>query len=287
MPMISLHSQTNFTKLPALLATATLAAALVAGCGSESTTAESSSSSSAASTSSASSSASSSSASTSAAPTPDAAGALQESAKTTQTLRAVHIDLEATDLPNLPVGMVNADVTSIEQGNGQAVGNATFRLTPGAELVPTDFLVTQKVFYTKAADGKYESKGPAEKIYDPAIILDKDKGLAKLVGSVTDPKDGGKEDVDGVATVKVSGMIDAAIVDPIVPSMGQGGGQLPITLWIADVPPPAGPPPTTLPSEAPSDGKGPNLVRVVIEKDAGSVDVTLSKWAVPVTIPSP
>ena len=39
----------------------------------------------------------------------------------------------------------------------------------------------------------------------------------------------GKETIDGVATVKISGTVDAAIVDPIVPSMGEGGGQLPIT----------------------------------------------------------
>ena len=285
MPMFPLHAQKTFTKITAFLACATLAVALVAGCGSDTKTAESSSE--AATTTTTESATTSASASSDAPPAPDAAGALQESARTTQTLRAVHIDLEATDLPNLPVGMVNADVTSIEQGNGQAVGNATFRLTPGATLEPTDFLVTQKVFYTKGADGTYESKGPADKIYDPAVILDKDKGLAKLIGSVQDPKDDGKEDVAGIATVKVSGTIDAAIIDPIVPSMGQGGGQLPITLWIADVPPPAGPPPTALPSEAPSEGKGPNLVRVVIEKDAGSVDVTLSKWAVPVTIPTP
>lgn len=282
--MFSLHSQTNFARIPAFLASATLAAALVAGCGSDTKTAESTSESASTTT------AAASSSSTAASPTaaaPDAAAVLKESARTTQTLRAVHIDLEVTELPNVPVGMVNADVTSIEQGNGQAVGNATFHLTPSAPLEPADFLVTQKVFYTKGADGKYASKGPADKIYDPAIILDKDKGLAKLIGAVQAPKDGGKEDVDGVATVKVSGTIDAAVVDPIVPGMGQGGGQLPITLWIADVPPPAGPPPTTLPSDAPSPGDGPNLVRVVIEKDAGSVDATLSKWAVPVTIPSP
>jgi hypothetical protein len=40
-----------------------------------------------------------------------------------------------------------------------------------------------------------------------------------------------------VATVKISGTIDAAVIDPVVPTLGQGGGTLPITLWIADVAP--------------------------------------------------
>lgn len=282
-----LHAQAKPSRVVALLAGAAMTAVFAVGCGSESSTSESSSSESSSSSAAATTTSEASTSTSGAAPaTPDAAAALAESAKTTQTLRAIHLNLEATELPNLPVGMVNADVTSIEQGNGQAVGNATFRATPGAELMPTDFLVTQKTFYTKAADGTWESKGPADKIYDPAIILDREKGLAKLVGSVKNPKDEGKEDADGVAVVKISGTVDAAIVDPIVPSLGQGGGELPITLWIADVPPPADQP-TSLPSEEPSPGTGPNLVRFVIEKDAGSVDVTLSKWAEPVTIPSP
>lgn len=281
-----LQTQAKPSRAVALLAGAALTAVFVAGCGSDSGTTASSSSESSSSSAASTTSAASSSSSVAAPPTPDAAAALAESARTTQTLRAVHINLEATELPNLAVGMVNADVTSIEQGNGQAVGNATFRITPGAPLEPTDFLVTQKTFYTKTADGTWESKGPADKIYDPAVILDREKGLAKLVGSVKNPKDEGKEDADGVAVVKISGMIDAAVVDPVVPSLGQGGGELPITLWIADVPPPADQP-TSLPSEQPSPGTGPNLVRFVIEKDAGSVDVTLSKWAEPVTIPSP
>ena len=83
------------------------------------------------------------------APAPDAAQVLKESARTTQTLRSIHLNLVATDLPKLPVEKVDADVTSIEQGNGQAIGNADFRLSPDAAAVPTDFLVTRKTFYTK------------------------------------------------------------------------------------------------------------------------------------------
>ena len=98
-------------------------------------------------------------------------------------------------------------------------------------------------------------------------------------------KDDGREGIDGVETVKVSGTIEAAIIDPVIPTLGQGGGTLPITLWIADVAPSATP--TSVPSDAPSPGTGPNLVRMVVEKGDGNVDVTLSAWAKPVEIPSP
>lgn len=205
-----------------------------------------------------------------------------------QTLQSVHIALTATNLPKLPVSSVDADVTNQPQGTGRAVGDAKFRPTPNDPFVDTQFLVTDKTFYTKDADGKYVARGPADKIYDPGIILDKDLGLANVIKNVQNPKVETRETINGVATVKVSGTIDAATIDPVVPTLGQGGGQLPITLWIADVfPSGTATPTTTLPSEAASPGTGPNLVRMVVNKDQGSVDVTLSNWAKPVDIPSP
>ena len=263
----------------AILVAASLFAMVMTGCGSKSSTGTSST------TSTTGASGTSATTATSAGQPTDASKLVAESAKTTQTLRSVHIVLAATNLPKLPVSSVNADVTSQEQGNGQAVGDAKFRATPDAPFVDTQFLVTNKTFYTKGADGKYTSVGPSQKIYDPAVILDKDKGLANVIKNVQNPKVDGKETVDGVATVKVSGTIDASLIDPVIPSLGQGGGTLPITLWIADVSPAATT--TSIPSDQPSPGTGPNLVRMSVTKDQGSVDVTLSNWAKPVTIPSP
>ena len=209
-----------------------------------------------------------------------------ESAKTTQTLQYVHLALVATDLAKFPVSSVNADVTNQPVGNGQAVGDAKFRATPEAPFVDTQFLVTDKTFYTKSPDGTYKSLGPSQKIYDPAILLDKDKGLANVIRSVKDPTVQGRETVDGVATVKVSGTIEASVIDPLAPTLGEGGGTLPITLWIADVMKP-GSVPTSLPSDAPSPGTGPNLVKMTVQKDQGSVELILSAWAKPVEIPKP
>ena len=48
-----------------------------------------------------------------------------------------------------------------------------------------------------------------------------------------------REKVEGVNTVKVTGTIDTAVIDPIVPRLGEKAGVLPITLWIYDVAPPA------------------------------------------------
>ncbi|MGE5693857.1 MAG: LppX_LprAFG lipoprotein [Candidatus Sericytochromatia bacterium] len=267
----------------AAVAAAALFASVVTGCGNESKTSESSTTTGASGTSSATATA------TSGAPAqPQASQVIKEAARTTQTLQSVHIVLTATNLTKLPVSSVDADVTNQPQGIGRAIGTAKFRPAPDQPFVDTAFLVTDKTFYTKDPEGKYVVRGPADKIYDPGIILDKDMGLANVIENVEDPKVETRETVNGVAVVKVSGTIDAATIDPVVPTLGQGGGQLPITLWIADVFPSGTATPTTsLASEAPSPGTGPNLVRFVVNKDQGSVDVTLSNWAKPVDIPSP
>ena len=83
--------------------------------------------------------------------------------------------------------------------------------------------------------------------------------------------------------MKVTGTIDGAVIDPVVPQLGKGGGTLPITLYIADVN--AAGTSTTATSGAPAPS--PNLVKMVVDKDQGHVTITLSAWGQPVNIPAP
>ena len=216
---------------------------------------------------------------------PPAADVITESARTTETLRSVHVSLETTGIPNLPVESVDGDVTNLPEGSGSAAGVATVRTEQNADFTTFKFKVTNKTLYTTTDDVTYVEVGPAETIYDPGILLDKDRGLANVVKNVQDPKADARETVEGVDTVKITGTIDAGILDPVIPRIGEGGGTLPITLWIADVAPPAEGDATTVPSEAPSEGVGPNLVKFVVEKGDGTATVVLSKWAEPVSIP--
>lgn len=220
------------------------------------------------------------------APLPEAAQIVQESARTTQTLQAVHLELEVENLPNLPVETVSADVTNQPQGAGQAMGTARVRTAPEEPFIDAEFIVVDKTLYTAAGDAAYAPVGPAEKIYDPGVILDKDKGLANVIAQVQNPKTEGRETIDGTNVVKVSGTIDSSVIDPIVPRSGEGGGAYPITLWIADVAPPETSR-AAKPSEAASPGDGPNLVRAVVDKAPGTIQVTLSKWAEPVEVVKP
>lgn len=208
------------------------------------------------------------------APSADAAQLVQDVSKATTALRSVHIILATTNLTTLPMESVDADVTNQPEGHGgQAVGHATIRLAPQAPPIAKDFLVTDKTMYTKNETGTYTSVGEAKKIYDPGIILDKDKGLGAAIGKVQNPKVAGNENINGVATVKVTGTIDSAVIDPIIPQIGKGGGNLPITLYITDV--------------KATPGGAANLVRMVVDKDQGNVTITLSAWGQPVNIPNP
>lgn len=201
---------------------------------------------------------------------------MQDSSKATTALRAIHVKLETTNITTLPMESVNADVTNQPEGNGQAVGDAKVRLGPnGGPAVPKTFVVTNKTMYVKDESGKYTSMGPAEKIYDPGVVLDKERGIGSVVGKVQNPQVAGNETIDGVATVKVTGTIDAAVVDPLVPRIGKDGGTLPVTLYIADV------------KAGGSTPTNPVLVRMVLDKAPGNVTITLSNWGAPVTIPNP
>lgn len=173
---------------------------------------------------------------------------------------------------------VNADVTNQPEGNGQAVGDAMVRLQPNSPAVPKSFVVTDKTMYTKNEAGAYTSVGPAVRIYDPGVVLDKDKGIGFVVGKVQSAQTAGNETIDGVATVKVTGTIDPKVVDPLVPQIGKDAkGPLPVTLYIADVKAPG----------APGSPPSPYLVRMVLDKDQGHVTINLSNWGAPVTIPNP
>ncbi|MFC9660276.1 LppX_LprAFG lipoprotein [Nocardia sp. NPDC127606] len=215
---------------------------------------------------------------------PEGAQIVKESAKTTQTLHNVHLKINVKNLPDLPVETVSADVTNETQGSGAAMGEAKVKLTPEAAFTEAKFLVVDKVLYTQAG-GRYVPAGPAEKVYDPGVILDKDKGIANVIANIQNAKTEGREVIDGINTVKVSGTIDSAVIDPIVPRIGQNAGTMPITVWIQDTAPPASD--STKPSDAASTGDGPNLVRAVVKKDQGEVTVGLSNWAKPVNIIKP
>lgn len=201
----------------------------------------------------------------------DAQGLLDQASKTTQLTDAVHLNLVVDPkLQGLPVQ--NLDGTVVTKPAPAAKGNGSFRVDNDYKKV--DFVIVDGKLYTKEAGGAWKDAGKitggGAKSYDPAVVLDREKGLANILSKVKNPKVAGTETKNGVAAVKITGTLDAADFDSVFPSRGPGQlkGQHPATLWIA--------------KDAPN-----NLVQLVISTDNGNITLTTSDWQKMVTISKP
>ena len=93
-------------------------------------------------------------------------------------------------------------------------------------------------------------------------------GLANVLANFSDPKADGRETINGVDTVKITGTVSADAVNKIAPQIA-ATGPVPGTAWIAE------------------DGNH-ELMQAQLEPSPGnSVQMTLSKWGKPVTVDKP
>jgi lipoprotein LprG len=196
----------------------------------------------------------------------DPTAVVEQSSQTTRMMNSVHIVLDVSDsIDSLPIQNLNGDVTNRPAVAAQ--GDGEFRINNN--LSHSEFIVSEGNLYTKGDGGtEYTNMGPANRIYDPAVILDKDLGLANVIAKVQDPTSAGTEEINGVKAIKVEGTIASAELKPILPEIDKTQTTLPITLWIA--------------AEAPY-----NLVQATITVDDGKVDIITSDWQKPFTIAGP
>ncbi len=129
-------------------------------------------------------------------------------------------------------------------------------------------MVVDGNLYAALSADSYLDLGPAADIYDISAILNPDNGLANVLANFTDPKSDGRETINGVDTVKVTGKVSADAVNKIAPQIA-ATGPVPGTAWI----------------EKDGDHK---LVQAKLEPTAGnSIQMTLSDWDKPVTVTKP
>ena len=110
--------------------------------------------------------------------------------------------------------------------------------------------------------------GEAVKIYDIAAILNPDTGLANVLANFSDPKADGRETVNGVDAVRITGMVSADAVNKIAPSI-KATGPVPGTAWIRE------------------DGDH-ELVQAKLEPSPGNtITMTCSDWGKSVSVTKP
>ena len=163
---------------------------------------------------------------------PDAATLLQQSSETTKSQKSVHLGLTVQgEIKELPIESLEGDLTNAPAVAAQGKANLLFL---GQKLDDVSFVVADgNLFATLTTGGAYQDFGPAADIYDVSAILNPETGLANVLANFSDPKADGRETINGVETVRITGNISADAVNKIAPQLG-ATGPVPGTAWIGE-----------------------------------------------------
>jgi lipoprotein LprG len=198
---------------------------------------------------------------------PDGAGLLKDAAASTADIRSAHFTLTVNgEIPDLPVKSAEGDLT--REGGDSGAAKGTVAMTLMGDLFEGEFVLVEESLYIKGPTGGWQQL-PASlvrNLYDPAAILDPDRGVAKVLESVQNAKTEGTEDIDGVSTYRVTGRVAQDVVSQLVPGISS---DVDITFWVRQ-----------------DDGHQPVKATVQVTGDA-TVDVTLSDIDKQVEITAP
>jgi lipoprotein LprG len=201
---------------------------------------------------------------------PDGADLLRDGATATRDIKSAHFTLTVNGtVPGLSVQSAEGDLT--REGGPAGAAKGTVKMELLGELFEGEFVLVNDSVYIKGATGGFQ-RLPASlvsNIYDPSAILDPERGIAKVLSSVQNPKTEGREEIDGSATFKVSGRVVKDVVANLVPGVDS---DVDITFWLRE------------------DNKQPVKASVRTPGEGGgtaTVDVTLSDVDKPVSISPP
>jgi lipoprotein LprG len=200
-------------------------------------------------------------------PLPDGQALLRDAADSMRTVNSAHFTLKVNGgVANLPVTGADGDLTR----EGSAKGTAD--MTEFGQRLRLEFVVANKTLYIKGPTGGFQALPGGTGIYDPSAILDPDRGVARVLSSVSGAKTEAKETIDGVATDRVTGRVGRDAVAGVVPGISS---DVDVTFWLRE------------------DGKH-QPVRASIKlpsanqgAPAPTVDMTLSDVDKPVTVTPP
>ncbi|WP_457965952.1 LppX_LprAFG lipoprotein [Arthrobacter sp. D1-29] len=197
----------------------------------------------------------------------DPATLLKQSSETTKGHTSAHLKLAVEgQIAGLPVELIDADLTQTPAVAAKGTLDMTYL---GQQLKGVEFVVSDGQLWAAIMPGGSPTNfGPAANIYDVAAILDPDAGLANVLANFSDAKEDGRETVEGVDSVRITGNVSADAVNKIAPQI-RATGPVPGTVWISE-----------------DDDR--ELTQARLEPSPGnSVTMTLSKWGEPVTVEKP
>lgn len=201
--LYSAHVHTR-RRLVAVLATLSIATALVGGC--------------------------SSSSKKSSGPLPDAATLLQQSSQTIKNVKSVHLVASVNGkIKGLAVKTLTGDLNTAP--NIAAKGDA--KITFSGSDIDAPFVVYEGILYAALTPNKWADFGPAAHIYDPSLILNHDTGVANMLAKFTNAKSQARETINGQDTIRITGNVPADAVNQLVPQL-RASQPLASTVWIQE-----------------------------------------------------
>jgi lipoprotein LprG len=197
---------------------------------------------------------------------PDPATLLKDSSETTKAQTSVHLKLSVQgEIKELPIETLEGDLTNKPAVAAQGTANIIFL---GQRLEGVDFVVADGNLFGAITKGSFQDFGPAADIYDVSVLLNPDTGLGNILANFSDAKADGRETLNGVETVRVTGNVTPDAVNKIAPQIG-ATGPVPGTAWIRE------------------DGNH-ELVQAKLDPSPGnSITMTCAEWGKSVTVTKP
>jgi lipoprotein LprA len=200
----------------------------------------------------------------------DASNDVKQAADVMRQVMSMHLQVAVQgDVPNLSLIKLDGDVASKPQT--AATGSATLKV--GQQSKDSKFVFFEGKLYADLAgtDGKYVDYGDGVSIYDVGTLLDPDKGLAKILANLKNPKVAGAEQVNNVATTKITGTSSSNDVARLAGRRlgAEEETQDPTTVWIA------------------SDGTHHVVKLQFVPVENSTITLTMSDWGKQVTATKP
>ncbi|HVW40648.1 MAG TPA: LppX_LprAFG lipoprotein [Amycolatopsis sp.] len=165
-------------------------------------------------------------------PLPDAGVLVTAAAATFDQIRAFHFDFSVSGtIPGLDIREVKGQAGRDGGPYGSATGQADMQeSTNRFELT---FAIAGDTLRLTDAKG-VQTEEPVPAAYNPVALLEPAKGLPNLLRSASDLKTETKEDVQGVATYRVTGELAKDAIASVVPAIHS---DVDVKFWVTQAEP--------------------------------------------------
>ncbi|BBX72572.1 LppX_LprAFG lipoprotein [Mycobacterium shinjukuense] len=202
-------------------------------------------------------------------PSAEAATLVKQATDVMRKVTGMHVRLAVDgNVPNLRVTKLDGDVSN----SPQTVATGTATLLVGKNSEDVKFVYVDGHLYSDLGQpGRYTDFGTGASIYNVSVLLDPNKGLANLLANLKDASVAGTQQVNGVATTKITGKSSADDIATLAGSRvtDETVSTVPTTVWTA------------------SDGSSHLVQLQIVPIPNTAVTLTMSEWGKRVTATKP